>query len=99
VRQPLSEGREVDRGELPSIGRIVHFFSAANGEPGEVAKPKAAIVIAVIDNEGDKPLASETHIGLVAFDIEGPHLHYNLPFNPSPAATLDQPCWRWPVRV
>lgn len=88
-------------GQKPSVGRTVHYFAAANGEPGEVASPKAAIIVGTQQhpNYDDEPTdASRVH--LTVFDPEGgPEPRFNVPYNPDPPQTLDDFCWRWPERV
>jgi len=100
----FARGTEAGRAQVtpkPTIGRIVHYFSPANGEPGEVAQPKAAIVVGVFGNEGDCQIDDDWTAHLLVFDsvVDTGQLRLAVRFNPAGPATLDEACWRWPERV
>ncbi|MBX7220332.1 MAG: hypothetical protein K1Y36_10340 [Blastocatellia bacterium] len=77
--------------QIPSIGRVVHYFAygTPNGE-FKAGEPRAAMI-----TEVDTPGEPESNVGLVVFNPTGQWFNRSVPFSAE-----NQPgCWNWPAFV
>lgn len=74
-------------GQVPSVGRIVHYQSY--GTPKGEYKPLArAAVVTEVDEDGST-------VGLCVLNPTGQFFNQHVPFSPTPEPGY----WNWPPRV
>lgn len=88
----MSEQTPVQRGHVPSIGRVVHYVSLGSADGRYPAVCRAAVVTQVF---GGPPNEPPQFVHLCVINPEGFFFPHNVPYSDA----KEPGSWHWPERV